>query len=85
METEEELYARFWGEQLASVRREKGLTQQELAQRAGITFRGLYRIEHGLVSTKAFTLEQLARALGEDFGELRARVWKSVALVRRNG
>ncbi len=52
-----------WNEQLIAERRRKGLTQEELADKAGLTGRTIQRIESGGSVPRMFTLKALARAL----------------------
>src|SRR5829696_2135630 len=48
---------------LRYIREKKGLTQQELAKRAGVTQDSVSRIETGERNPRRSTLEKLARAL----------------------
>lgn len=53
--------------QLRRVRIERGMTVKELADRAGVSFNGLYKIDHGEYATNnanAITVYKLAKALG---------------------
>jgi len=61
-----------FGERLREIRREKGLTLREVAQRAGIDFTYLSKIENGRVpyTPAAETIRQLADALKVDSIEL---------------
>jgi len=53
-----------WGLILAEIRRSKGLTQQDLADRSGLKLSHISRIEMGDIQTyKEGTLNRLARAL----------------------
>ena len=52
------------GEVLTTARRASGLTQEELAEKAGVTQAALSRYENGLREPDDQTLELLARALG---------------------
>jgi transcriptional regulator with XRE-family HTH domain len=57
-------------EQLAQLVREKrtakGITQQELADMAGISLRSVQRIENGEVLPRSYTLRVIAEKLGFD-------------------
>ena len=43
-----------------------GLSQRELARRSGVPQAAISRIEHGLVSPRADTLDRLLRSCGSD-------------------
>jgi transcriptional regulator with XRE-family HTH domain len=43
-----------------------GISQRELARRSGVPQAGISRIEHGLVSPRAETLDRLLRGCGKD-------------------
>ena len=49
---------------LVSARRAAGLTQQQLAERAGLSRMTVQRIESGQIDPRVSTLEVMARALG---------------------
>jgi PAS domain S-box-containing protein len=53
-----------FGERLRALRRGMGLTQHELAGRAGLSDRFLGRLERGLAAPSLRCLEKLARTLG---------------------
>lgn len=55
---------------LASIRLEKGLTQQELADQSGLTSRTIQRIEKGEVIPYGDSVRKLAQALGLSVAEL---------------
>ncbi len=48
---------------IASARKKKGLTQEELADRTNVTVRTIQRIENGDSTPRAFTMKALADAL----------------------
>lgn len=58
-------------------RRQAGLSQRDLAERAGIPQPTIARIESGRVSPRFDTLEMLIRACGKRF-DLRARLGEGV-------
>ena len=60
----------LFGEVLVSSRKERGVTQYELAKRTGISERYLNALEHGMYEPGAAKLIQLAAALGMRPGEL---------------
>ena len=51
------------GENIATYRKIKGISQKYLADRIGISSQGLYKIEKGLVSPRAVTLEKIMLVL----------------------
>ncbi len=59
------------GRHLQSARVAAGLTQQELCQRAGISYSTLAKIERGAIKAPSvFTIQRLAEVLGTDMGTL---------------
>ena len=57
-------------QQISSARKLKGITQEELADQAGVTVRTIQRLESGESSPRAFTLKAIAASLGLDFARL---------------
>ena len=53
------------GRQLADIRRAKGMTQQEVADKAGLLRPHIARIEAGSFSVGIDTLAAIAEALGQ--------------------
>lgn len=51
------------GSQVSNVRKQKGMTQEELAERAQITVRTIQRVESGKSLPRAYTLKLIAAAL----------------------
>lgn len=58
-----------FGTKLIEVRKAKGLTQNEVAEKCNITVRTIQRIESGLVTPRAFTIKIISETLGFDFFE----------------
>jgi transcriptional regulator with XRE-family HTH domain len=52
------------GAKIADLRARKALTQEDLADLAGVTVRTIQRIENGNTSPRPYTLRALAKALG---------------------
>ena len=52
------------GSEIQRLRKEKGLTQEELAFKCGLSTRTIQRIESGEVDARTFTLSQIAEVLG---------------------
>jgi len=66
----EEYLKRSVGERIAALRRERGLSLSELAERAGVSKSTLYEIEMGRVAPSVTTLWKIANALEVGFGAL---------------
>lgn len=58
------------GPRVKELRIEKGLSQEALAQRAGISFSTVNKVENRRKSPTLATLDKLAEALGVDTKEL---------------
>lgn len=52
------------GMRIAALRKQQGLTQEQLAERAGLQRTHIWRIETGKYSVNIETLQALAEALG---------------------
>ena len=53
------------GQRIAALRKQEGISQQELADRAGLTRQHIGKIEKGeLVNVAYVTIQQIAEALG---------------------
>ncbi|MCT4697923.1 MULTISPECIES: helix-turn-helix domain-containing protein [Tenacibaculum] len=55
------------GKRIFQLRKEKGLTQEELVEQCNINVRTIQRIEAGEVNPRSYTLKTILEALGEDF------------------
>ncbi len=55
---------------ITQLRKAAGLTQEELAEKAGVTVRTIQRIENNNSMPRAYTLRQIAEALGLSVQEL---------------
>lgn len=51
------------GQRVAELRKEKGMTQTELAERCGLSQSHIARIERGMYNFQLYTLSQIANAL----------------------
>lgn len=65
----EEVMAMF-GRNVRKIRMDKGFTQEELAEGAGISQVQIARIEAGKINTSISTVVAIAKALGVKEGEL---------------
>jgi transcriptional regulator with XRE-family HTH domain len=57
-------YAREFGKHVRSLRRARGVTQDALAQRSGLSADTIRRIEHGSFSASIDTIRKLCSGLG---------------------
>ncbi|MDU1891056.1 MAG: helix-turn-helix domain-containing protein [Dysgonomonas sp.] len=58
-----------FGKKLIEIRKAKGLTQEEVAEKCKIAIRTIQRIESGSVEPRAFTIKLISETLGFDFFE----------------
>ncbi len=58
------------GRNFGRLRREKGLTQEQVAERSGFSQQYISGLERGRRNPTLVTLYELAQALGVDFREL---------------
>lgn len=56
-----------FGNRLSEIRKAKGLTQSELAEKCDVSYRTIQRIETGKVTPRGFTIKTLSAALDFDF------------------
>lgn len=62
--------AKELGLKIQELRKQKGMTQEDLAEKTGLSVRTIQRIESGEVDPRSYTLNQIAEALGVDLAEL---------------
>lgn len=62
------------GIKIRELRLLKGLTQEELAEKTGLSVRTIQRIENGEVDPRTYTLSALANALGVDLEEFTSTI-----------
>ncbi len=56
------------GKLIKELRIQKGMTQEELAEKTEVSTRTIQRIENGEVDPRAYTLQSIANALDVEFG-----------------
>jgi len=56
-----------FGQELVKIRKAKGLTQSELAEKCQVSKRTIQRLESGMVIPRSFTIKTLSAALDFDF------------------
>ena len=59
------------GQKIVALRKEKGLTQEELIEKCNVSIRTIQRIEAGEVTPRSYTLKAIFEALEYDFEEER--------------
>ena len=64
-----------FSERLKTIRKEKGLTQAELAEKAGIAVNSIRLYESGKIVPKLDTIARIARAMGLTANDLVAGQW----------
>lgn len=62
---------------LIEVRKQKGLTQGEVAEKCKVTTRTIQRIESGIVKPRASTIKIISKSLGFDFFETSRNSFKA--------
>ena len=55
------------GKKITELRKQKGLTQEELAERCNVTVRTIQRIESGETTPRIYTIKTILNALGLDY------------------
>ena len=70
MASQEGKYLAPFGKHIAVLRRKRGFTQEQLAEKAGLAQRTIASIEQGQRWAKLSTLHKLAKALGVPRNEL---------------
>jgi transcriptional regulator with XRE-family HTH domain len=64
MTSQEAKYLAAFGQRIAELRRKRKLTQEQLAEKSGLTQRTIASIEQGQRWARLSTLHKLAKALG---------------------
>jgi DNA-binding XRE family transcriptional regulator len=63
-------WSAYAGKRVRELRKEAGVTQEQLAEKSGLPQPHISRIENGEVSPTRFTLEKIAKALGKTIGDI---------------
>ena len=72
------------GKSLQLARQAAGITQQELCQRAGLSYSTLAKIERGAIkSPSIFTIQRISQALGVDLNQLVGTPPKQPQIINR--
>lgn len=67
---EDKKYLKEIGRKIAQIRKERGLTQAEFAEKHGFDRGSFARIESGNVNSTVIMLRKIARCLDVEIGEL---------------
>src|SRR5688572_1206793 len=67
------------GRVLATLRKEKNLTQQQLVEKSHVSVRTIQRIEAGEILPRSSTVKILLEALGEDYTKFLTKTQNTVA------
>jgi transcriptional regulator with XRE-family HTH domain len=70
MSTEEAKYLRAFGKRLANIRKQHGLTQEELADKLNISRLSVAYFETGRRWPRITTLKKIAKCLQVDLGDI---------------
>ncbi len=72
------------GKKISELRKEKGLTQEELVELCNVNVRTIQRIESGEVTPRSYTLKTILKALNSDFDEIKFDVENSISVSKSN-
>lgn len=64
------------GKKIIELRKQKGLTQEELVQKCNITVRTIQRIEAGETTPRTFTIKTILNALGYEYEKVFEKQYK---------
>lgn len=74
-----------FGHEVVKIRKAKGLTQSELAEKCCVSKRTIQRVESGIVIPRSFTIKALSVALDFDFLEERPNDLLGKGKIENNG
>lgn len=81
MSSERVLMAKVIGEYIVSLRKDKEISQEDLAWHSGLNQRSLRRIETGEVSVTVYSLSKVLQVLDEDITVFWRKVRKNLELM----
>ena len=70
MERYSKEFKKIFGKRLRRLRRERGMTQEELGEKSGISYKFIGEIERGEANPSLISLLNVSESLGVDFQEL---------------
>tara|TARA_B100000287_G_scaffold245210_1_gene230631 strand:+ start:772 stop:1620 length:849 start_codon:yes stop_codon:yes gene_type:complete len=65
------------GKKIIELRKQKGLTQEELVEKCNITVRTIQRIEAGETTPRSYTIKMILNALGFDYEKVFEKEYKA--------
>ena len=71
------------GEKIALLRKQKGLTQEELIEKCNVSVRTIQRIEAGEVTPRSYTLKIILNALDYDFSKIQSENFKTTSVEKK--
>jgi len=69
-DSKESKYLKAFGKRVAEIRKSRGLTQEQLAEKADVTSLSISYIEQGRRWPRLLTLQKLAKCLGVPVADL---------------
>ncbi len=70
------------GKKISELRKEKGLTQEELVDLCNVNVRTIQRIESGEVTPRSYTLKTILKALDYDLEEIKTDVENTITVSK---
>lgn len=70
MENNEDIFLKVFGQNVRKIRKDKGLTQEQLSNDLGMEISQISRIERGVVNTSILNITKIAQVLEIDIEEL---------------
>jgi transcriptional regulator with XRE-family HTH domain len=71
------------GEKITALRKQKGLTQEELIEKCNVSVRTIQRIEAGEVTPRSYTLKAILKALDYDFSKIQSENFKITSVEEK--
>ena len=71
------------GEKITQLRKQKGLTQEELIEKCNVSIRTIQRIEAGEVMPRSYTLKAILSVLEYDFKEIQYQDFKETSIKEK--
>ncbi|MFA7444796.1 MAG: helix-turn-helix transcriptional regulator [Flavobacteriaceae bacterium] len=72
------------GKKISQLRKEKGLTQEDLVEKCNINVRTIQRIESGEVTPRSYTLKTILTALDYDWEEIKTDFENTISISKNH-